>query len=452
MKKIRIGTGAGYGGDRLEPAIEMMEKGNLDYIIFECLAERTIAIAQQQKLQNPDKGYNGLLEYRMDKVLPLSAKNKVKVITNMGAANPLAAVKVVKKMAEEKGLKGLKIAAVLGDDIGDTIDKYMGLNVLELGTNLESLKDKIVSANVYLGIDGIVEALENGADIVITGRCSDPALTLAPLVYEFGWSTDDYDLMGKGIMLGHLLECGGQITGGYFADPGYKDVPEPWKIGFPIAEVMENGDAVITKVEGSGGLITTATCKEQLLYEIHDPASYVTPDGISDYTNVTMEEIGKDQVLVKGGTGRQKPDTLKVSIGYRDGFIGEGEISYGGSGAYERAKLGGEIVEKRLEIVDCKYDELRIDYIGVNSLYKDNISNSMFPDKSLSKEVRLRVAARTDSREEAQKVAREVEALYTNGPAAGGGATNSVKEIVAIASIFVPREDINVEIVYEEVK
>ncbi|OZV11574.1 ABC transporter substrate-binding protein [Tissierella sp. P1] len=442
MRKIRIGSGAGYGGDRLEPALEIMENGDVDYIIFECLAERTIAIAQEQKLKNPEKGYNGLLEYRMDKVLPLCARNKIKVITNMGAANPLAAVKVVKEIANSKGLQGLKIAAVLGDDISEYITDYMDYDVLELDTKLSSLEGKIVSANVYLGIDGIVEALKNGADIVITGRCADPSLVLAPLVYEFGWESNNYDLIGKGIMIGHLLECGGQVTGGYFADPGYKDVPDLWNLGFPIAEVMENGDVVITKVEGSGGIITTGTCKEQLLYEIHDPSSYITPDGIADYTGVTMEEIKKNNILVRGAKGRKKPNTLKVSIGYRDSYIGEGEISYGGSGAYERAKLAGEIIKKRLDIIGCKYDELRIDYIGVNSLYKDNISDNMFSDKTLSKEVRLRVAGRTSSKEEAQKIAREVEALYTNGPAAGGGAINAVKEVIAIASIFVPREDI----------
>jgi hypothetical protein len=451
MKKIRIGSGAGYGGDRLEPALEVMEKGNIDYIIFECLAERTIAIAQEQKLKNPDKGYNSLLEYRMDKVLPLCAERGIKVITNMGAANPGAAVKVIKEIAKSKGIKGLKIAAVLGDDIYDSIDKYMDYNVLELGTKLESIKEKIVSANVYLGVDGILEALKNGADIIVTGRCADPSLVLAPVIYEFGWDIDNYDLIGKGIMAGHLLECGGQVTGGYFSDPGYKDVPNLWKLGFPIAEINENGDVIITKVDGSGGMVTTATCKEQLLYEIHDPSTYITPDGIADYTNVTMKEIEKDRVLVTGGTGRKKTDTLKVSIGYRDSFIGEGEISYGGTGAYERAKLAGEIVEKRLELIGCKVEELRIDYIGVNSLYKDNISNHMFNDNSLCKEVRLRVSGRTLDKKEAEKIGNEVESLYTNGPSAGGGATKSVKEVVAIASIFVPRDDITINTIYEEV-
>ncbi len=452
MKTIRIGSGAGYAGDRLEPALELMEKGNLDYIIFECLAERTIAIAQEQKLKNPEKGYNGLLEYRMDKVLPLCVEKGVKVITNMGAANPVAAAKVIKKMALDKGLKGLKIAAVEGDDILHQIDRYMENDILELeGKKLKDLKEQIASANAYIGTEGVIEALKQGADIIVTGRIADPALVLAPVMYEYGWRHEDCEKVGTGIMIGHLLECGGQITGGYFADPGYKDVADLARLGFPIAEIKENGEVIITKVEGSGGRVTTATCKEQLLYEIHDPSTYLTPDGIADYTNVTMEQVGADRVLIKGATGRKMPETLKVSIGYKDCFIGEGEMSYGGIGAYERAKLAGEIVKERLELTGVNYDELRIDYIGVNSLYRDKISDAMLQDKSVLGEVRLRVAARTKSRNDAVKIGNEVETLYTNGPAGGGGATQSVKEIVSIASIFIPRDDIKQIVSYEEV-
>lgn len=451
MKTIRIGSGAGYAGDRLEPALEIMEKGNLDYIIFECLAERTISIAQRRKLKDPNRGYDGLLEYRMNKVLPLCAEKKVKVITNMGAANPLAAVKMTKKTAKEKGIKGLRIAAVLGDDITDNINQYMDYEVLELGTKLKSIENEIISANAYLGAEGIIEALENDADIVITGRVADPALFLAPIMYEFKWESNNYHKIGSGITIGHLLECAGQITGGYFADPGYKDVPQLWHLGFPIAEINENGEAIITKLEETGGTVTTATCKEQLLYEIHDPSAYITPDGVADYTKITMEQIEKDRVLVKGATGHSKTDTLKVSVGYRDCYIGEGEISYGGSGAYERAKLAGEIVEKRLKSIGVKTDELRIDYIGLNSLYKDHISDEMNLDKSACREVRLRVAGRTKEKENAKKIANEVEALYTNGPAGGGGAAKSVKAIISIASIFIPRNDIKIKISYEEV-
>lgn len=451
MKKIRIGSGAGYSGDRLEPALEVIEKGNLDYVVFETLAERTIAIAQQAKLKDPSKGYNSLLEYRMEKVLPLALKNKVKIITNMGAANPISAMKLVKEIAEKQGLKGLKIAAVLGDDIFDSINEYMDYDILEIDEKLENIKDKIVSANVYMGSEGIIEALENEADVVITGRCSDPALVVAPLAYEFGWSLDEVDNIGKAIMVGHLLECGGQITGGYYADPGFKDVEEPWNLGFPIAEVSENGDTVISKVDGSGGVINRHTVAEQLLYEIHDPSSYVTPDGVSDYTDVEIKEVGNNKVLVTGAKGKKKPDSLKVSIGYRDGFIAEGEISYGGFNALERAKLAGEIVKRRLDLTTSNYEEIRFDYIGVNSLYKESISKSIFKDAENIKDVRLRVAARTNTKSEASKIVNEVETLYTNGPAAGGGATKNIKEIIGVCSIFIPRDVVKTTLVYEEV-
>ena len=447
MKKIRIGSGAGYAGDRLEPALELIAKGNLDYISFECLAERTIAIAQKVKLVDPNKGYNGLLEYRMDKVLPLAHDHKVKVITNMGAANPQGAVEVICKMAEEKGIKGLKIAAVYGDDVLEKLDKYKNTTVWETGRALEELNGDIISANVYMGIDGIVEALRNGADIIVTGRVSDPALFLAPLVYEFGWDVNNYDLLGKGTLIGHLLECGGQATGGYFAEPGKKDVNRLWELGFPIAEVSENGEFIITKVDGSGGVVNKDTLTEQMIYEIHDPTTYLTPDCTADFSNVTFMEKRNDVVEVKGATGREKTDTLKVSIGYKDCFIGEGEISYAGPGCFERAKLAAEIVEKRLEQTKVKYDELRIDFIGINAIYKNHDRKYNVPE-----EVRLRVSARTKTKYDADQIGNEVETLYTNGPAGGGGATKSVSEIVSVASILINRNDVEAKVIYKEVQ
>lgn len=446
MKKIRIGSGAGYAGDRLEPALELIEKGNLDYIGFECLAERTIAISQKAKLANPNKGYNGFLEHRMDKILPLIHKHNVKVITNMGAANPLSAVDVVCNIAKEKGIIGLKIAAVYGDDVLDKIDKYKDTTVWETGKPLSELNG-IISANVYMGIDGIVEALKNGADIIITGRVSDPALYLAPLVYEFGWDLNNYDLLGKGTLVGHLLECGGQSTGGYYAEPGKKDVNNLWNLGFPIAEVSEDGEFFITKVEGSGGVVNKETLTEQMIYEIHDPSAYLTPDCIANFSNVTFTQIGNDEVEVKGAEGRKKTETLKVSLGYKDCYIGEGEISYSGPGCLERARLAAEIVEKRLELTNVKYDELRIDYIGVNAIYKNSDIKYNTPQ-----EVRLRVAARTKRKHDAEQIGNEVETLYTNGPAGGGGATKSVSEIVSVASILINRNDAEVKVIFKEVQ
>ncbi|WP_326511780.1 acyclic terpene utilization AtuA family protein [Clostridium intestinale] len=451
MKKVRVGSGAGYGGDRIEPAVDIMTYGNLDYIIFECLAERTISLAQLEKLKDKNKGYNELLEYRMEKIIPLCVEKKVKVITNMGAANPLAAAEVVKRIAEEKNIKNLKIAAVLGDDVFSEIKSYMDYEIIETGEKIESIKDKIISANAYIGVKGIIEALENNADIIITGRVADPALVLAPLIYEFGWKEDEYDKLAKGIVAGHLLECGAQVCGGYYADPGYKDVPDLWNIGFPIADIYEDGEINLSKLEKSGGVISTETCKEQLIYEIHDPENYLTPDVIADFSEISVEDIGKDRVSIKGAKGKKKTGLLKSSVGYKDCYIGEGEISYGGSGAYERAKLAGDVIKKRLEYIKLPIEELRIDFIGVNSLFKDKISESISNFRSDYTEVRLRVAARTKTKEDAKIIGNEVEALYTNGPAAGGGVRKYVREIISIASILIPEESIKTEVVYREV-
>ncbi len=408
-------------------------------------------MGQLQKLNNKEKGYNEFLEHRIKRALPLCFKSSIKIITNMGAANPLSAAKVVKKIALELGIEGLKIAAVLGDDIFSNISKYMDHEIQETGEKLESIRSKIISANAYIGTWGIIEALRNGADIIITGRIADPALTLAPLMFEFNWNKDNYELLGKGTLAGHLLECAGQVTGGYFADPGYKDVPDIWNLGFPIAEVTENGEIVITKLEQSGGIVNEQTCKEQVLYEIHDPSSYFTPDVIADFSELTIEKIGVNKVLIKKAHGRKETGLFKVSVGYKDCYIGEGEISYGGSGAYERAKLASDIIKKRLEYLNIKVEELRIDFIGVNSLYKNSLSEKLGGYKNNYNEVRVRIAARTSNKEFAEIIGNEVEALYTNGPAGGGGARKYIKEIISIASIFVSSDDINIKVIYEEV-
>lgn len=450
MKKIRIGSGAGYAGDRVEPAVELMEKGNLDYIIFECLAERTIAIGQMDKLKDPKKGYNQLLEHRMEKILPLVKKNNVKVITNMGAANPVEAANVTAKIAKDLGVQGIKIAYVTGDDISSEISKYYDKDILEFDMKLGEMKDQFISANVYLGSEGILEALKNGADIVITGRVSDPALTIAPLMYEFGWTLENNPKeLGQATLAGHLLECGGQATGGYYADPGYKDVKDLARLGFPIVEIDESGEFFVTKVEEAGGLVTPDTLKEQMIYEIHDPSKYMTPDVNADFSKVEFEEIGKDKVKVSHANSHGKPETYKVSVGYKDCFIGEGEISYGGRNAIERAKLAADVVLERLKIVGCQYDEIKVEYIGFNSLYGDTISSQYAP--KVFPEIRVRIAARTSDRKNAAMIGNEVEALYTNGPAGGGGAIKKVSDIVSICSIFVPRDAVNIKVDYLEV-
>jgi len=435
MRTIRIGAGAGYSGDRIEPAVELAEKGDIQYLVFECLGERTVALAQQARLKNPEAGYDPLLEERMRAVLPVCAAKGIKIVTNMGAANPLAAARKVGSIARSMGLSSLKVAAVTGDDVLDAC-KERDFPIMEFDGGISQLGNRLISANAYLGAGPMVEALRGGADVVITGRASDPALFLAPLIHAFGWPMDDWNLLGKGIVAGHLLECAGQVTGGYFADPSYKDIPDLARLGFPIGEVGEDGGLVITKVEGSGGAVTAQTCKEQLLYEVHDPVRYLQPDVTADFSQVTVEEVGKDRVRISGGRGSERPATLKVSVGYVDGFIGEGQMSYAGPGALARGRLALDIVRERLKLAGVAAGELRFDLIGVDSLHGAQVSaraNEPY-------EVRIRVTGRTDNLREAVRIGNEVETLYTNGPASGGGASKSARDVVAVASVLLPRE------------
>src|ERR1700759_2760283 len=435
MRTIRIGSGAGYSGDRIEPAVELAEKGEIDYLVFECLGERTVALAQQARMNNPEAGYDPLLEERMRAALPLCAAKGIKIVTNMGAANPEAAAKKTAEIARALGLSRLKIAAVIGDDVLDAC-KANDLPIMEFEGTIKQLGNKLLSANAYLGAEPMAEALRGGADVVITGRASDPALFLAPMIHAFGWAMDDWNLLGQGTVAGHLLECAGQITGGYFADPGYKDVAGLARLGFPIGEVGEDGSLVITKVAGSGGEVTARTCKEQLLYEVHDPRRYLQPDVVADFSQVKIEEIGPDRVRVSGGRGTQRTDTLKVSVGYVDSFIGEGQISYAGPGALARGRLALDIVRERLKLTDVSTSELRFDLIGMDALHGPQVSahgNEPY-------EVRVRVSGRTENLREAVRIGNEVETLYTNGPAGGGGAWKSARDVVAVASVLLPRE------------
>ena len=434
QKTLRIGAGAGYSGDRIAPAVELAEKGQLDYLVFECLAERTIALAQLERSKNPALGFDPLLQDRMRAVLPLCVAQRIKIITNMGAANPQAAAQAVLAVARELGLSQLKVAVVQGDDVLPQLAGH-DFALMEHEATLSSLGDRVISANAYLGAEPLVRALETGADVVITGRVADPALFLAPLVHEFGWSFDDWQRMGQGIVIGHLLECAAQITGGYFVDPGYRDVPDLARLGFPLAEVSADGSAVITKVEGSGGCVTTATCTEQLLYEIENPSQYLQPDVVADFSKVTLTQVGPDRVQVQGATGQPKPDALKVTVGYRDGFIGEGQISYAGPGAKARGQLALDVLRHRLNAAGMGSFESRYELLGVNAIHGDTLSQGPAPY-----EVRVRVAMRVPTRQLAEQVANEVEALYLNGPAGGGGATKSVREVIAAASILMPRD------------
>jgi hypothetical protein len=414
MRKVRIGAGAGYSGDRIEPAVELAEQGELDYLVFECLAERTIALAQQEKRKDPARGYDPLLAERMTAVLGRCRASGTRIVTNAGAANPVAGATRVREIARSLGLAGLRIAVVGGDDV---LALLAGEDIRLEGASgtLAALGERVVSANAYIGAAPIVEALAGGADVVITGRAADPALFLAPLVHEFGWSLGDWTRLGQGTLVGHLLECAGQVTGGYFADPGFKDVAGLGRLGFPIAEVDEEGSAVITKIPGSGGRVSEATCKEQLLYEIHDPSRYLTPDVVADFSNVTISEIAPDRVSVRGGAGHPRPERLKVSVGYLDGFVGEGQISYAGPGALARARLALEIVAERLRLSGARVRDARYDLIGVDALHGATLSR---PSASPTRSAPAWPGARTAATRRPASGARWSRSTPTDPPAA----------------------------------
>lgn len=437
MRPYRIGAGAGYAGDRIDPALDLAQRGQLDALVFECLAERTIALAQLRRRADPAQGYDPLLAARLRAVLPACQAHGTTIVTNMGAANPLAAGHEALAVARELQLPRLRVAVVLGDDVLDWV-RQNDVPLLDSADTVRSLDGRLISANAYLGADALLPALVAKPDVVITGRVADPSLFLAPLMQHFGWVPDDWPMLGRGLVVGHLLECAAQVSGGYLADPGRVDVPDLHRVGFPLAEVDADGGAVITKLPGTGGRVDRLSCTAQLLYEVEDPAAYLQADVTGDFSGVRFTELGEDRVRVDGASGHARPEQLKVSLGYSDGFIGEGQISYAGPGARARGELALEILRHRLadahllpSLAGCEH---RAELIGVNAMHGAALGADREPY-----EVRVRLAVRCATRAQAERVGLEVEALYLNGPAAGGGVAQSVREVVAVASTLIPR-------------
>ena len=445
MKKlsIRVGCGAGFSDDRIDPAQELAERGQVDYLAFECLAERTIARENLTRLKDPEKGYTPYLAERFQAVLPACLRGGVRIVTNMGAANPIAAAKAVRREAQALGLGEIAVAVVLGDDVTEQIRANPQLPLLESGEPVESILPRMAAANAYLGADVVRAGLDTGAPVVMTGRVSDPSLFLACMLHGLDWSYDDYPRLAVGTIAGHMMECAAQLTGGCFADPGKKEVPDMPRIGFPFADVTSDGALVLGKVDGSGGRLDIMTCKEQVLYEMHDPSSYITPDCILDVTGVSFEQAGKDRVRVIGPKARPRTPTYKVVVGYHDGWIGEGEVGYAGPNALARARLSESIVRERLQMRGFTYPEIRVDYIGMSSLH------GMGPGRPEPYEVRLRIAARSPDRKAAQAVGFEVRTLHVNGPAGGGGGTNALREVLGVKSVLLPRELVKTLVVVE---
>ena len=436
-KSLRIGCGAGYAGDRIDPAEDLARQGDLDYLVLECLAERTVALAQLERQKDPSRGYGQLLEERMAALLPYCGAAGLKIITNLGAANPRAALEQTVSLAEEMGIRPLKVAALLGADVLPLLQEKDSL-IWEREALFSSMADRVISADAYLGADAILPALAAGADVVLTGRVADPSLFLAPMIHEFGWKLDDWERLGQGTVVAHLLECGGQVTGGYFADGIHKQVDNLADLGFPLAQVDGEGQGVITKLEGSGGVVNLQTCKEQLLYEIHDPGAYLTPDVTADFSRVLLQETGKDRVAVSGGSGRPRPDALKVTVGVMEGYLGEAMIGFAGHGAVERALLAREILEKRYARLALALEKTRFEIVGLNALH-DHIGEQ---SGLRPYEVLLRVAVHVKEEMEARRAVQEVEALWVNGPGGPGGVRKQVAPMVAAYSTSIPRQDL----------
>jgi hypothetical protein len=429
---LRIGTGAGFAADRLDAAVDLARRGKLDFLVLECLGERTVAFAHRDRMLNPRKGYNAHHERRMRELIPVCHEAKTKIVTNAGAANPKSAAERTVEIARELGCHGLRVAYVEGDDLTASIP--MNAPLMDEPGTLASVGLPVVGANAYIGADALLPALAANADIIIGGRLADPSMFLAPLMHHFEWKADDTRLMGHGTLVGHLMECGMQISGGYFADPGAKEVRDLVYCGYPIAEVTDDGSVTISKLSGTGGCVSAATVKEQLLYEVHDPSRYITPDVIADFSGVEISDLGHDRVRISNAKGSERPTQLKVTVGFDAGFMAEAGVSYAGSSAQPRGELAAKIIKQRLAEVHGIREGVRADLIGVNSLFATAGAHSRD-----SEDVRLHVMLRTRDRELAELMLWEVEALLCCGPAGGGGYRGNISPAVITKSVLLDR-------------
>lgn len=453
-EKIRIASGQGFWGDLLEAPYHQVTKGPVDYLVMDYLAEVTMSILQKQKKKNPELGYARDIPELMKRILPVCIEKDIKIITNGGGVNPFSCAQEVKKVANSLGIKNLKIGVVFGDDILDRIDEFLqsgiDLKNMETGESISIIKDRLLSANVYFGSEPIVEALKLGAQIVITGRTTDTGLTLAPMVYEFGWNYENFDLMAAGTVAGHILECGAQSTGGNFLGD-WESVPDMAEIGFPIAEAYPDGNVIITKHENTGGLVSIETVAEQLVYEIGDPKNYITPECIADFTSIKLEQVGKDRVRVYNVKGKPPTNFYKVSAAYFDGYSAVGTLTYSWPKALTKAKAADRILRKRLELLGLQFDEIRTEFLGYNACFGPLAKEI---DEDLMNEVVFRIAVRGKDYNAIERFGREIAPLVLTGPPgvtgfAGGRPKPS--EVVAYWPALIPKELIKPKIEIVEV-
>ncbi|MCY4092616.1 MAG: DUF1446 domain-containing protein [Caldilineaceae bacterium] len=440
---VRLGCGSAHGWDNIEAGVELAESGAVDYLVFDNMSEGIGSFKREQAAGG--RAYYQLNELRMPKVIAACAATDTKIITNMGIVDPYGIAQWTKQLCRDLGLPHLRVMAVLGDDVLD-LARARDLRVAESGQPVSAFGDRLLSANAYISAMPIVEALQRGADIVVSGRAGDATQYLAPLIHEFGWSCDDWERKGKGLGIGHLMECGAQITGGYFPDPPYKDAPDLGRVGFPIALVDDSGDAVITKLPGTGGVVNRMTCLEQLLYEIGDPANYKHTDAVVDFSSTEITDIGPDRVRISGIEGHERPPTSLVVMNVHEGYFGVGEISYGGGGACARAELAAEIVTERLKVMGIDTSRLRFDYEGINSIFPWQRRNGP------PAEVRLRAMGIFPQLSDAEMLRTLVHELSCNGPSGGGGlalfiGNGGTGERISLYTSVLPQEDLHYQVV-----
>ncbi|MFS8084444.1 MAG: acyclic terpene utilization AtuA family protein [Acidobacteriota bacterium] len=443
--KIRIAAGQGFWGDLPDAPVRQVEGGPIDYLMLDYLAEVTMSIMQKQKARDPKAGYARDFVPLMKRILPACVERNIKVTANAGGVNVKGCAGEVREVARELGLGGkLKIGIVTGDDILDRIDELMarGIELHNMDTDepLATVRDRIQSANVYLGAAPIVEGLNQGARIVITGRCTDTGLTLAPMIHEFGWALDDWDRLAAGTIAGHIIECGAQCSGGN-CQFEWQSIPDLANVGFPIAEASPDGSFVITKHDGTGGRVNVPSVKEQLLYEMGDPHAYLTPDCVADFTSIHVADDGPDRVRVFGIKGQPATDSLKVSISYSAGYKAVGTLVYSWPDAYAKASAAERILRARLDRMGLQFDEVLTEFVGANATHGPLAGE---PSRDLA-EVQLRVGVRGNDRKAIERFTKEIAPLILTGPpgvTGFAGGRPKVEEIVAYWPALIPKSEI----------
>jgi hypothetical protein len=449
MKTIRIANGQGFWGDSLEAPAQLVERGSIDYLTLDYLAEITMSIMQKQRARDPRAGFARDFVPVMARVLPKCVDQNIKIVANAGGVNPISCSQSVAEVARRLGLSGkVKTAVVTGDDIMAKLDELIASGIelenMETGEPLASIRDRVQSANVYFGAAPIAEALGQGAQVVITGRCTDTGLALGPVIHEFSLPSDDWDRLAAGTIAGHIIECGAQCTGGN-CQADWKTIPDLWDIGYPIVEAREDGDFTVTKHAGTGGRVSLAGVKEQLMYEMGDPREYITPDCVADFTTVQLEQAGRDRVRVYGIKGRPATDFYKVSISYSHGYKAVGALIYSWPDAYEKARAADLILRRRLDALGLKFDSMLSEFVGAGALH-GSLAGEPRPDLA---EVLLRVGVRSEDKAAVERFTKELAPLGLNGPPTVcglGGGRPKVEEIVAYWPALMPKSAVTPQV------